>query len=51
MTIGLGRMALRAFEPDTPEIPEAGFGRIRGSNPRIVGTMAFPPELMMRLAL
>ena len=40
MTTGLGRMALRAFEPNTPEIPKAGFNRIRGSKPQIVGTIA-----------
>ncbi|XP_030939808.1 uncharacterized protein LOC115964687 [Quercus lobata] len=33
-------MDSRAFESNTPEIPEVGFGRIRGSNPQIVGTMA-----------
>jgi len=42
MTIGLGRMASRAFELHTPEILEAGFGRIRGSKPRMAGTMAIP---------
>ena len=29
----VGRMALRAFELDTVEIPKAGFGRISGPNP------------------
>ena len=37
MTTGFGNMASRAFE-----IPEAGFGKIKGSKPRIVGTMAAP---------
>ena len=40
MTTGLGRMASRAFKPDTPEIPEADFGKEKGSNPRMAGTMA-----------
>jgi len=35
-------MASRAFKPNTPEIPKVGFGRIRGSNPRIVGTLEVP---------
>ena len=42
MTIGLGRMASRAFEPDTLEILEVGFGRIRGLKLKIVGTMVVP---------
>ena len=29
----VSRMALRAFELDTLEILEAGFGRIKGPNP------------------
>ena len=40
MTTEHGRMASRAFESNTPEILEAGFGKIRGSNPRIAGIMA-----------
>ena len=32
----------KAFEPDTPEFSKVGFGRIRGSKPRIVGTIAVP---------
>ena len=42
MTIGLSRIALKAFELDTPKIPEAGFGKIRGLKPQIVETMAVP---------
>ena len=42
MTIGLGNMASRAFESDILEILEVGFGKIRGSKPRIVGAMAVP---------
>jgi len=42
MTTRLGNMALRAFEPNTPEIPKASFGKIRGSKPQIVGEMAVP---------
>ena len=42
MTTELGRMASRAFEPDTPKIPKSGFSRIKGSKPRIVGTIAVP---------
>ena len=42
MTTRLGKMASRAFESDTPEIPEAGFIKIRGLNPWIVGKMAIP---------
>ena len=42
MTTKLGSMALRAFELDTLEIPKAGFGKIRGSKPRIVGTTTVP---------
>ena len=42
MTTRLGIMASDAFELDTPEIPEVGFGIIRGSNPWIAGTMAVP---------
>jgi len=42
MTTGLGNMASRAFELDTPEIPEKGFSKIRGSKPRIVGMRAVP---------
>ena len=37
MTIGFGNMASRAFE-----IPEAGFGKIKGSKPRIIRTIAIP---------
>ena len=32
MTTGLSRMASRALKPDTLEIPEIGFGIIKGSN-------------------
>ena len=35
-------MASRAFKLDTSEIPEASFGKIRGSKPRMVGTMVVP---------
>ena len=42
MTTELGRMVSRAFEPNTPDIPEASFGKIRGSKPWIVGMMAPP---------
>ena len=42
MTIGPSRTASRAFKPDTPEIPEAGFGKIRGTKLQIAGTMAAP---------
>lgn len=42
MTTRLVRMASKAFESNIPEIPEVGFGRMRGSKPRIVGTMAVP---------
>ena len=42
MTTRLGKAALRAFKLDTPEIPEAGFSRIRGSKPQITGTIAVP---------
>ena len=42
MTSELGSMALKAFELDTLEIPETGFGKIRGSKPQIVGTTAVP---------
>ena len=42
MTIRLVKMALRAFELNTPEIPDVGFGRIRGSKPHIGGAMAAP---------
>ena len=42
ITIGLGSMALRAFESDTLEIPEVGFGNIKGSKPQIVGAMTVP---------
>ena len=42
MTTGLGSMASRAFEPNIPEIPKANFGKIIGSKPRIVGTIAVP---------
>ena len=42
MTTGLGKIASRAFKPNTLEIFEAGFGKIRGSNPRIARTMAIP---------
>ena len=42
MTTGLGRMALRPFEPDTLEIPEASFSRIKGSKLQMVGTMVVP---------
>ena len=45
MTIGLARVASRAFEPNTLEIPKAGFSRIRGSNPWIAGTMAVPSDI------
>ena len=40
MTTKLGKMATRAFKPDTPKIPKADFGKIRGLNPRIARTMA-----------
>ena len=42
MTTGLGKIASRAFELDTPEIPKVCFGKIRGLKPRIVGTMGVP---------
>ena len=42
MTTGLGRMDSRAFELDTPEIPEASFGKIREPKPQMAGTMAVP---------
>ena len=42
MTTGLSKIASRAFEPDTLEIPKAGFGRIRGSKPQMAGAMAVP---------
>ena len=42
MTTELSRMASRAFEPDTPKIPKVGFNRIRGSKPRIIGTIEVP---------
>ena len=42
MTIELDRMASRALELNTLEIPEVGLSRIRGSKPRIVGTMVVP---------
>ena len=42
MTMGLGRMVSMAFKPDTPEIPEAGFGKIRCSKPQIMGTIVVP---------
>ena len=42
MTTELGRMALSAFELDTPETPKVGFGRIRGSKPQMARTMAVP---------
>ena len=42
MTTKLGRLSSRAFKSDTPEIPKVGFGKIRGSKPRIAGTMAIP---------
>ena len=42
MTIELDRMASRAFELNTSEIPKAGLGKIRGSKPQIARTMAVP---------
>ena len=42
MTIGLGRIASRAFKLDTLEIPKVGFGKIRGSKPRMVGMITVP---------
>ena len=42
MTTRLGRMALRAFEPDTLEILEVGLDRIRGSKLRMAKTMVVP---------
>ena len=42
MTTELSRIASRAFEQATLGIPEVGFGKIRGSKPRIAGTMAVP---------
>ena len=42
MTTGVGRMASKAFELDTPEIPKAGFNKIRGLNPQIAGIVAVP---------
>ena len=42
MTTRLGRIASRDFEPDTPKIPEASFGKIRGSKPQIVRTVVVP---------
>jgi len=45
MTTSLGRMVSRAFKPDTPEIPKAGFGRIRGSKPRVAGAMTAPSRM------
>ena len=42
MTTGLGKMASRAFELDTTELSKAGFGRIKGSKPQIVGTIVVP---------
>ena len=42
MITKLSRTALRAFEPNTLEIPKVGFGRIRGSKPQIAGRIAVP---------
>jgi len=41
-TTGLGRMASRAFELDTLEIPEAGFCKISELKPWMAGTMVVP---------
>ena len=37
-----GRTASRAFKSGTPEIPEADFDKIKGSNPRMAGIKAVP---------
>jgi len=42
MTTGLGRMASRDFKSNALEIPKESFGQIRGSKPRMAGTIAVP---------
>ena len=42
MMTGLGKAASKAFGLGALEIPWIGFGRTRGSKPRIVGTIGIP---------
>ena len=42
MMIGLGRVASKAFRPGALDFPWIGFGKIRGSKPRMVRTIGVP---------
>ena len=40
--IGLGRVTSKAFRPGALDFPWIGFGKIRGSKPRMAGTIGVP---------